>query len=414
MKKALLVLVAVLLVATALGRWMAADSGYLLVIRDHWRLETTLGFAILLAIVLAVALVVLTLLGNLAWNLVEPVRATRRFRRHRALRQLKAGFIHLLDGDLDKAERLLDAAGEHGDWPLMAWLLAAECAHQRRDRPALESHLQHAAGARRGDSVSGLMRARFALEDGRPDEARLLLKTLVEQAPNNKRILAFYADVLERQRQWQTLCELLPRLRRVLGDAAVVRRERRAWLSRVQEAAQKPGFSDAGSRVTELRQLWKAVPVALKQDPAMVARYAGFLAQLGDGRTALTLVREQLARDWDDRLPPVLEAIDDLPPDDLLQRLEQWLVDRPGNAAVLITAGRVALKARLWGKARSFFEAAANSSQSATALAELSRLYLALGDHAKAADALERRVHGLGDTLPSLPLPEHASQGDGQ
>src|SRR5699024_2236396 len=106
--------------------------------------------------------------------------------------------------------------------------------------------------------------------------------------------------------------------------------------------------------------------------------------------------------------------IDDLPPDDLLQRLEQWLVDRPGNAAVLITAGRVALKARLWGKARSFFEAAANSSQSATALAELSRLYLALGDHAKAADDLERRVHGLGDTLPTLPLPEHASQGDGQ
>ena len=212
----------------------------------------------------------------------------------------------------------------------------------------------------------GGLRSRLCCE-GRAEGAGVGVKRLVEQAPRNRGILGRYADVLERQRHWRELCELLPVLRRHLGDAAVVRRERRAWLARVQETAQKPGFNDAGQRLGELQQLWKSVPTALKQDPAMVARYAGFVAQLGDGRTALTLVREQLARDWDDRLPPVLEAIDDRSADELLQRLEQWLVERPGNAAVLVTAGRVALKARLWGKAQSFFEAAANSSQSATA-----------------------------------------------
>ena len=97
----------------------------------------------------------------------------------------------------------------------------------------------------------------------------------------------------------------------------------------------KPGFNDGDSRARELRDLWKQVPSALKQDPAMVARYAGFLAQLGEGSRALSLVKEQLERDWDDRLPPVLEAIDDVSPDELLQNLEKWLVDRPGNAAVL-------------------------------------------------------------------------------
>ena len=111
MKKALLLIVVVLLAATFLGRWMAADSGYLLVIRDQWRLESTLGFALLALILGAVALVVLTLLGNLAWNLAEPVRATRRFRRGVARRRLKSGFILLMDGELDKAERLLTAAG---------------------------------------------------------------------------------------------------------------------------------------------------------------------------------------------------------------------------------------------------------------------------------------------------------------
>ena len=167
MKKALLLIVVVLLAATFLGRWMAADSGYLLVIRDQWRLESTLGFALLALILGAVALVVLTLLGNLAWNLAEPVRATRRFRRGVARRRLKSGFILLMDGELDKAERLLTAAGRDGDWPLVAWLLAAECARQRGDGEALEEYLQNAAKSRRGDSFSGLMRARFALDGGR-------------------------------------------------------------------------------------------------------------------------------------------------------------------------------------------------------------------------------------------------------
>lgn len=410
MKKAVLLAVVVLVAATFLGRWMATDSGYVMVIRDNWEMDTTLGFAVLVGILAAVALVILTLLVNLLWNLAEPVRATRRFQHRTAHRRLRKGLLHLVDGELGKAERLLAAAGEKGDWPLLGWLLAAEAAHEKNDIEAQERYLDNAAGERRGDFVAGLMRARFALAENRVEDARQILKRLAESAPNNKRVLSLYADVLERQRQWEPLCELVPRLRKAFGEAAVARRERRAWLARLQQLGRKPGFDDAEGRVRELRQLWKNVPTALKQDPAMVARYAGFLAQLGDGRNALQLVRDQLGRDWDDRLPPVLEAIDAPPPDDLLAILEGWLAERPGNAAVLITAGRVALKARLWGKAQSFFEAAANSSQSATALAELSRLYLALGEQDKAAEVLARRVHDLNGELPALPLPDHGDQ----
>lgn len=406
MKKALVLILVALVAATLLGRWMAADSGYVLAIRGNWVMDTTLGFMVLVLILAAVALVVLTLLVNLLWNAAEPMRATRRFRQRTARRRLKSGFTQLVDGELDKAERLLTAAGEKGDWPLAGWLLAAEAAREKQDGEALEQYLERAAGERRGDLVSGLMKARFALTDGQPEQARQLLEPLFRRTPNNKRVLALYADVLERQRHWETLCDLVPRLRKVFGEVAVARRERRAWLARVQQLARKPGFDNAEQRVRELHRLWKSVPAALKHDPAMVARYAGFLAQLGDGRSALRLVRDQQNLDWDDRLPPVLEAIDDLPSDDLLTVLERWLADRPGNAAVLVTAGRVALKARLWGKARSFFEAAANSSESATALAELSRLYLALGENDKAAQALERRVRELEERLPSLPLPD--------
>ncbi len=406
MKKVVLLIIIALVAALALGRWMAADSGYVLIIRDSVSVDTTLGFVVLMGLLGAVALVVLTLLGNAAWNAMEPVRATRRWKKAVAERRLRSGFLQLVDGEQEKAERLLVAAGEDGDWPLVAWLLAAEAAQEQDKVEASQRYLEQASTDRRGRLVAGLMKARFALDDGYPEQARSELKVLADMAPRNKRILNTYADVLESQKDWQTLCALMPRLKRAFGETNQIRRERRAWLAWLQETARKPGFNDADSRRDELRKLWKDVPVHLKNDPAMVARYAGFLAQLGGGRGALNLVREQLGSQWDDRLPPVLEAIDDIPPDDLLQVLEKWLAERPGNAAVLITAGRVALKARLWGKAQGFFEAAANSSQSATALAELARLYRALGDSSKAMSAFDRRMAQLEGDLPALPLPD--------
>ncbi|KGD63515.1 hemY protein [Alcanivorax nanhaiticus] len=405
MKKVVLLVVIALIAALVLGRWMAADSGYVLVIRDDFSMDTTLGFVVLAAIVSAVALVVLTLLANTAWNMFEPVRATRRWKQAVAARRLRTGFLQLVDGELEKSERLLVAAGEDGDWPLLAWLLAAEAAQEQDNIEASQRYLEKAGGDQRGRLVAGLMKARFALDDGYPDQARQELKVLADMAPRNKRILRTYAQVLESQKDWPALCDLMPRLKRAFGDGEA-RRERRAWLALLQETARKPGFNDADSRREELRKLWKDVPVQLKNDPAMVARYTGFLAQLGGGKGALNLVREQLDSQWDDRLPPVLEAIDDVSPDDLLQVLERWLEQRPGNAAVLITAGRVALKARLWGKAQGFFEAAANSSQSATALAELSRLYQALGDSSKAMKTFEKRLDKLQGELPALPLPD--------
>ncbi len=81
MKKVVLLVIVALIAALVLGRWMAADSGYVLVIRDDFSMDTTLGFVVLLAIVSAVALVVLTLLGNAAWNMLEPMRATRRWKK---------------------------------------------------------------------------------------------------------------------------------------------------------------------------------------------------------------------------------------------------------------------------------------------------------------------------------------------
>jgi len=116
-------------------------------------------------------------------------------------------------------------------------------------------------------------------------------------------------------------------------------------------------------------------------------------------------VRKGLERDWDDRLPAVLEAIEDVPPETLLQHLENWLQERAGNGPLLITAGRVALRARLWGKARSFFRAALSSSSAETAYEELARLLDALGETQEARRCRDEAMTRAARGLPELPLP---------
>ncbi len=71
----------------------------------------------------------------------------------------------------------------------------------------------------------------------------------------------------------------------------------------------------------------------------------------------------------------------------------------------MITAGRVALRARLWGQARSFFRAALASSCAQTAYEELARLLDSLDEVEAARRCREDAMSLAARELPELPLP---------
>ncbi|CAK9062073.1 HemY protein [Durusdinium trenchii] len=185
--------------------------------------------------------------------------------------------------------------------------------------------------------------------------------------------------------------------------------KRRAWHGRMKELAETA--DQASERLAAVRHHWRAMPGHLQRDPALAAQYAGYLAQLGDGEGALKQVRKTMEHGWDDRLPAVLESISNVAPERLLAQLEQWLSVRPGNASLLLTAGRVALRAQLWGKARSFFNEAANAG-SLVALEEQLRLSAAMGDRSQAESLQQRRLALLSQSLPELPLPQKRPEKD--
>ena len=397
MKRLLLTLVIALAAALLLGSWLLEDPGHVRMLYGPWEIETSVAFTVLVLVFAALALVVLTLVLSSLRGLVAPPYPEASWKRRRARRRFRSGIRALLTGRKQRAQRLLQAAGRDGDWPLPPLIGAALAAHEQGDHEARDALLEQADQDPDGPLAGGLLRALVALFEEQPEQARRELARLREQYPGNEPVLRLLCSACRQAGAREELAGVLLELQRVTGrtpddDEAVA-----AWQVRLQQAATE------GTDVLR-RCLKREVPSPLREDPRIVASYARALARLGEGQQALRHVEQALRRRWDPRPALVLEVIEDVSAERLLERMEQWLTSHPGDAALLRCAGRIALRARLWGKARAFFEAAAGEDDP-VALAELARLQQALGDEAGARRSLERRLQALGEELPPLPLP---------
>ncbi len=409
MRRFVLLLVLALLAALVAGNWILTDPGYLYLSRSDWELETTLGFAAVVQVLLLITLTSVLLILASAWNLLAPKRAAGRWRRFLANRRLKSGLNALLEGQWKKAGRQLASSAKQGDWPLPALLGAAVAAHLDGDRSASQHHLMQASAEPGGKLPAGLLTAHIAMTEGALVHAGRVLETLRADHESNPLLLRQLADLYERTERWQALVDLMPALRKA-NEARVAPelREKRAWLGLFRAAATHNKSADSEA-LAAVQQLWHSMPRRLRTEPQLRLAYARALAQFGHGKGAVALVKSDLKRHWDDRYPPILEAVEDMAPDKLLALTEGWLEQQPGSLPLLVTSGRLALKARLWGKARFFFEKAA-AQNSTVALAELARLYMALGEKGKAQDCVQRQMALQGTTLPVLPLPTGAAK----
>lgn len=408
MKQMLVLLILMLIAGLLLGSWLINDAGYLLIIRGGWQLEATLGFALFGAILLITLTAMSTLLLASAWDLITPFNATGRWRIYRARQRMESGFYALVEGRWQKAERNLAAASRVPQWQVMASLGAAQAAAELGCEEAAREYLEQAHQHKRGRLAAGLMAAKIALDEGYPGDARNELNRLRDVAPKNPRLIRMLGDAFEKSGDWESLCALLPQLRKCsMNQKTVDTLERRAWHGWLKQVADSVNVESSAVRIKALRVIWKSMPQSMQSDASLRAQYAGYLAQLGDGEAALRVVQKNLDKNWDDRLPATLECINNVAPERLLILLEGWLEERPDNAVLLLTAGRVAMRAQLWGKARSFFEASGRAGNS-VALAELARLLNALGDQPKAMTVLDERLQLIESALPLLPLPSRA------
>jgi len=380
--KSLFWLLAVFAAAVALVVLGRVEAGYVLFTWPPYRVEMSiLFFAIALLLVFGVLYTVIRISGH-ALALPATVRAYRARRRNeRANTALAAALQAFYEGRYARAEKEAAIAFENGPVPGVAALLAARAAHQLRDFERRETWFERAGAA--GESVQTaqvMSQAEIALDERDFIGARNALRGL----QGNARHIASMRLLLRAERgagAWDEVLRLSAQLakRDAIAPALADEYKLQATVELLARSA-----DDAGA----FERRWRTIPPADQRQPRVAAAAARHANSLGRADLARSIIEQSLAEEW---TPALIRLYGELPrgldaasrADEARLRIEQaerWLTERNRDADLLSALGRLCFEAELWGKARSFLEAALSFEESRTAHLELARLAEKLGD----------------------------------
>ena len=344
-------LLAAAAVAAAVA-WVAAadrDPGYVLIHYGPWSLETTLSLFTLGAALSFLALYLALRFGGGLSRLPRRIGRWRRLRRaERAHDKLAEAVIAATEGRWKQAERLAMEGLRHSHTPPLHLLTAAAAAHGLGDDELRDRHLYQAMDTLpEAETAAGLLQAQWLLDQGHAEQALATLSRIRERRPRTPRLNQLLGRCYFELHEWGELRPLLEQLE----EPAPKEWERATYLGLMEGHAE-------GNDPEGLRGLWKKLPEPLRADDEVVNAYARSLMACEATMDVESFLRHRLEERWSPRLAELygeLEgAMETIP---LLNQAEAWLKDHQRDPALLLTAGRLALSARLWGKARGYLEA---------------------------------------------------------
>jgi HemY protein len=368
-----------------LGR---VHAGYVLFVHPPYRVEVSMLFFALTALLSFLLLYLLLRLAGQTLALPATVRAYRaRRRRERSHAALAAALQAYYEGRYARAEKEATLAFESGPVPGVAALLAARAAHQMRDFERRDRWLERADGSGDGLQAARLVsRAEIALEERDFVSARDALRNLHDAGPKH---IATTRMLLRAERgagAWDEVLRLATLLakRDAIAPALAEEYKVQATVELLQRSAADDGAA--------FERRWRGMPSRDQLQPRIAAAAARHATVLGKPALAREILERALAEEWS---PHLVLLYGELPARmDAAQRAaeartriehaERWLLERSRDAELLAALGRLCAHAELWGKARSFLEASLSFEESRAARLELARLAEHLGESADA------------------------------
>lgn len=360
----------------------------MLISLGEWTLQTSV---LLFVAAVAALLVALYLLIGMLRGLFGVPRRMRRWtgdrRQRRARSGLIDGIVRLVEGRYGESEKLLLKHIDRSDAPLLHYLAAAVIAQHRGSYEDRDRFLGLAdRTSPRARLAVGLIQAQLQVDAGQWEQAFATLTYLHELSPNNPRVLSMLFKCCQALGEWERLQKLLPDLRRhaVLAPARLEELEREVAAHRLEQGRRNglPG----------LEQVWNSLPRSLKDDGELLLIYADGAAALGNDDEAERVLRARLAKGWDRELVLHYGALAVTQPERALAQIEKWLKERPEDPALLHAAGRQALRAELWGRARTYLEAAVAREPRSDAYHALGALLERMGEVEAARDCYRRAL----------------------
>lgn len=370
--KTLIWVVAIIVLAVAITLAARYNTGYLLLVLPPYRVELSLNLLVVLAVTMFAVGYALVRFMAATLRLPRQVREYRLARRkEKAQATLTEALREYLAGRYGRAETVAAASLELGEQPGLAALLAARAAHELRAYERRDAYLDRAASAASGGEAARIVTtADLLLDERRYQEALDLLKLLPRR---HTAALRLELKAQQQARNWEQVFALAEELRRRnVFDATQAGEVRRYALA--ENLKRKALDSRA------LEEAWEKVPSSDRKDRRVAAAAAQCFIALGGCDKAHRIIEEALEAGWDSDLVGLYAECEGGDTVRRIERAETWLKIQPGDAALLLTLGRLCADQGLWGKAQSYLEASLAIEPTHSAHLAAARLQEQLGN----------------------------------
>lgn len=380
--KRLLILFLVLLISVWLGLRISEDPGYVLFSYKHWLIEMPLWFGIIAILVVFGGFYLLLRTSTYVGQSIPRTHAWfSRRKTRRALTLTTKGLIEFTEGEWGTAEKHLIKAASNTDNPLINYLAAARAAQEQQATTRRDNYLRKAQKSTPSAKIAvGLSQAQLQLSGGQWEQAIATLKHLRSLAPHHHYVLKLLQGVYVRIDDWQALHDLLPAIKKshLYKHSEFAALELQTYQGLLELSAKK-------NSLESLQHAWQQCPTKLKKTTSLTATYAKYLIAQNAHDDAELCLRNVLKKQSDDTLFALYGICK---PDNSINQLanaERWLNQHPQNSDLLLALGRICIRNKLWGKARTYLENSLELTPKTETYAELASLLQQIGEHQLAA-----------------------------
>lgn len=402
-------LFAFILIALLLGVGVVAiietDPGYVLIAYDNYTLETSLWVGLVLFVVATMALYgLIRLLRKLFAGQRSLASWVGGRKARRATKLTTRGLINYIEGNWVRARRQLLAGARKNEAPLLNYLIAARASYQLGETDKMREYLGQAEAAESQAGIAiELTQAELKLAAGQYEQALATLVRARRNAGRHPHVLDLLRKAYTGLNDWQSLASLLPELKKhqLMSADAYQQLEYQVYAELLRACA------SSDSAVEALHKQWQATPATLKRDSDLLQTYVQMLVDQDAHSAAEKVMQRALKQDWSAALVEQYGLLEGEGTHRYLVQAENWLTTRDKDATLLLAAGRLACREKLWGKAREYFENAYRLQPTSAVCAELGRLLTGLGEPRPAAAYYrEGLLLAEGKRLPELPAPQ--------
>ena len=279
----------------------------------------------------------------MGWLLRLPGRLKNKGRNikfNRSQEALISGLVDSVEGNWEKAEKVLIKHATNSGAPLIHYLTAARAAQSRGALNKRDEYLKMAESQSPGSEFAiGLTQAELHLSENQFDDALEALTRLQSIDSSHASVLKLLHQTYQHLGDWEGIRKLIPSLHKgkVMMEAEVKLLETETFSMLLKQAAEK-------GNANVIRELWQSIPEHIQTMQGIKAIYFAAMIEVEAGAEIEEELAKTLEQDWNETFLVLYGSVQSNDVEAQIKNAEHWLALHPGEVVLLRVLGKLNVK----------------------------------------------------------------------